>query len=131
MVGIPLLGYIFGAVFAGMLGAFTLEQTNNAPWLAEAQAQEVGASFTAPEVRRFARAYGPVMEVRREYMPRIRQAPADEAQAQRREMQARMRDALHRHGMSVAEFNAIMQTARRNPAFRQQVGQLIEREQAS
>lgn len=94
----------------------------------QAQAQQQPAPDVSDEqVDKFVDAYNGVMDVQREYIPKLQGAENDEEKKKlRQEATTEMKSAVEDAGMTQKEFQQVNQAARQDPALQKEIKQKIQ-----
>ena len=92
---------------------------------ARPQGQSPSPTISDQKLNAAAAAIGQVSSIKQNYEPRIAAAPQSDKQRVTDEANNAMKKAVTDQGLSVDEYNSIMQTAQNDPALRQKLMQRI------
>jgi predicted ATPase with chaperone activity len=89
------------------------------------QGQSPSSTISDQKLSAAAAAMGQVTTIRQSYEQRIAQAPSSDKERLTDEANDALQKAVTDQGLSVHEYNTILQTAQNDPAIRQQLAQRI------
>ena len=121
----PLAAAVLSAAWLFLLPAAhaqnqPLNQTQIRP-----QGQSSSSTISDQKLSAAAAAMGQVTTIRQSYEQRIAQAPSSDKERLTDEANDALQKAVTDQGLSVDEYNTILQTAQNDPAIRQQLAQRI------
>ena len=91
------------------------------------QAQAKPATFSATQLQQFAKAAQQVFKIRQKYAPDVRAANNDkDAHALIDKAQAEMTKAIEKEGMTIAQYNKIIEAAQKDPALAGEIQKIMD-----
>ena len=113
--------FLAACVFA----APTAARADSGAWLFQAQAKP--ATFSATQLQQFAKAAQQVFEIRQKYAPDVRAASSEkDAHALIDKAQAEMTKAIEKEGMTIGQYNTIIEAAQKDPALAGEIQKIMD-----
>jgi hypothetical protein len=123
----PLAAAVLGVAGLLLLPAANaqMNQTQPRPEAQSPQAQSPSPTISDQKLTAAAAALGQVTSIRQSYERKIAEAPQPDKQRVTDEANNALKKAVTDQGLSVDEYNTILQTAQNDPAIRQKLAQRI------
>ncbi|MCX2782169.1 DUF4168 domain-containing protein [Microbulbifer thermotolerans] len=87
-------------------------------------------SYSEPKLQQFANAYRAIVELSREYAPKLKAAAdIEEAEAINREAQGKMIEAIRSAGLTKEEYQQIAGSLKSDPALVEKVNKMLQKDQ--
>ena len=91
------------------------------------QVQAKPSTFTAKQLQQFAKAAQQVFEIRQKYAPDVRAASSEkDAHALIDKAQAEMTKAIEKEGMTIGQYNTIIEAAQKDPALAGEIQKIMD-----
>ena len=91
------------------------------------KAQANPATFSATQLQQFAKAAQQVFKIRQKYAPDVRAAGNEkDARALIDKAQAEMTTAIEKEGMTIAQYNTIIEAAQKDPALAGEIQKIMD-----
>ena len=111
---------------ACILAAPTSTRADSGARLLEVQATP--STFTAKQLQQFAKAAEQVFKIREKYAPDVRAAGTEkDARALIETAQAEMTTAIKKEGMTIEQYNKIIEAAQKDPALAGEIQKIMDK----
>ena len=123
----PLAAAVLGVAGLLLLPAANaqMNQTQPRPQVQSPQAQSPSSTIPDEKLTAAAAALGEVTSIRQSYERKIAEAPQPDKQRVTDEANNALKKAVNDRGLSVDEYNTILQTAQNDPTIRQKLTQRV------
>ena len=110
---------------ACVVAAPTAVRADSSTWPSQVQAKP--STFTATQLQQFAKAAQQVFKIRQKYAPDVRAASNEkDAHALIDKAQAEMTKAIEKEGMTIGQYNTIIEAAQKDPALAGEIQKIMD-----